>query len=179
MILRSIYARALDTRRRGSAGPTTYVVPNNDAAAAFLSTTNVAWDATRGYYINAATWGTGRSLSLPFSPSLIKKITANFTCYYNTPSNCLGLAWISWTLDDSTNALMGIADAHADAFQGQTLYRGDAGNTGLTQTNVVNQVWTYTVPSGRFINTPISFVGDYLSGHPACNRGIKDITFYL
>lgn len=158
--------------RRGPVPGEIYYVPNDDAAGAFADASSWSWDATRGYYRNT-TSQTPIVVILP-RIDLVRKITATFWSYYNTPSGCGGSSRLLITLDDATLIQFGTRDAWVSDWRGQSILKGDAGKETMVTRNVVGETYTYTIPSGRTA-VDISIESYGASGYPYATRGLRDI----
>lgn len=149
-------------------------LPNNDAAAIFTDPTYWQWDATRGYYRSHNDWNDALSAMVIPNVVSLRRISATFTSYYNTPGTALGINHFLITLDDSTEIKLGTRDGHADSGSGQSLYKGDEPDELFVTRDAVDEVYQYNVPSNRHI-TKVEFVSSYYTGYPEAQRGFKDV----
>lgn len=114
--------------------------------------------------------------------SLVRKVSATFTSYYDIPAGGLNLNYLQIHLDDGSVWMLGTNDRWAHGPSGQNIYKGDAGNEERRTRNVINERYTYTIPAGRKV-TNIEFVSypPYTSGirYPMTHCGMKDFEFIL
>jgi len=154
-----------------------YYVPNNDAPSAFESINHaISWNATRGYYSDAnPNWSTVTALVTIPNLANVRRITATFTGYYNTPSNSAGQNFIQINYSDTTSVKIGTWDGSEVAANGQYVYLGDSGSVGPVTVDYIDETATATTPVGETI-TSIEFISTLPSNpFPPSNRGIKDI----
>ncbi len=154
-----------------------------------LITTTTDWilNETRGWYRDV--YPTVQDSYIPIPTKLsadtlskIRKVSATFTGYYNTPAEGLNLNYLRIHLSNGVVKLLGTNDAWTDAGTGQNLYKGDAGTESKVTRNVINERYSFTVPVDikvvglDFLSYPAYTQGRY---YPSSLRGMKDFEFTL
>lgn len=151
------------------------------------NTADWQYDQTVGWYRNVYSWQ--HAIDVKFTPELlarIKKISATFTSYNNSPSGGLGENYFTIQMrhtNGSVNSVpLGTSDGNTLAASGQSIFMGDQGSISPTTMDVVNQRYTYTVPEGWTVERIVARSNGYTDGYfyyPFTTRGMKDFEFVL
>ncbi len=147
-------------------------IVTNDINDLISSTALWAFNNTNGWYSNKfsseITWFDNSKLNV----DKIKEVGASFTCYYNSPANCLGTVFLIAEFTDNTSIAVGVSDSWTDSGQLQTL----ATQSGSSKVgNVVNKFINIVLPENKRFKA-IGISSRYYSGYPASTRGIKNIS---
>ncbi|MCY1340003.1 hypothetical protein D9M68_18650 [compost metagenome] len=161
------------------------VVSFTDIVDILNDVTNWVNDPTRGWYKNTYSWNATNTSKLDagFIAS-IRKVSAVFTGYNDTPAGCLGESIIRLDLSDGTFALIGISDGHTVAAQGQAVHYGrpSLGQQYTTTANIITTKLEYVIPDGITVTAVYLGSNGYNNGgtyYPFQTRGMRDFEFTL
>lgn len=105
--------------------------------------------------------------------SKIKKFSAKFTLYYNTPANCIAFNIFRLTLSNSQQILVGVMDQNTDASQGIYYANGAVSASQIKNTDFVDHELSYTVPDNLSI-TKIEWCSAAYSNFARSKNGMKE-----
>lgn len=110
----------------------------------------------------------------------MKRFSAVFNMYYNTPANSIAYNIFRLTLSDGKVVLVGVYDQNTDASAGLWIFNGVAAGAGSNpkNTNVVDMELGYTVPDGVTI-TKVEWCSACYQNFPRAKNGVKDVKFTL
>lgn len=115
--------------------------------------------------------------------SSIRKVSAVFTGYHNTPLGSLGTNEIHIVLNDGSYVDIGTRVHQASSSAGQRISKGDAGKEEDALRDVLGERFTYTVPEGYTVSLiEIHSYSQLSSGGRAyaiTKRGMKDFEFLM
>lgn len=134
--------------------------------------------SARYSYSNGFLPANGFKLAAPgIDLSKVRKFSASFTHYVNTPVNCLGYNQFKITLSDNSFVYVGVSDQNSDGAQPVHVYDGSTVAT-RPAGNIINRTLSYTVPNGLTV-TKIEVCSAAYAQYARGNFGFKDVTLTL